>query len=190
MGLSVNEDWKITVRQFRGWAKAAVFGNALSLCNVFLEKAFSCQVCVRYCVGDVWYYLWSANLPKKQSIMNVPHPLRLINDYLWSANLPKKQRDVIVDKLETVLKVLCNFVNSRIVDGDFERLKWGVDWVLGGFGVFSRGLFEVGLFVVACFVKNATYYVVVFVRLVVKGVQISMADNLIERLVGEVAKGD
>ncbi|NLB76957.1 MAG: hypothetical protein GX799_10925 [Crenarchaeota archaeon] len=165
MGLSVNEDWKITVRQFRGWAKAAVFGNALSLCNVFLEKAFSCQVCVRYCVGDVGYYL-------------------------WSANLPKKQRDVIVDKLETVLKVLCNSVNSRIVDGDFERLKWGVDWVLGGFGVFSRGLFEVGLLVVDCFVKNWANYVVVFVRLVVKGVQISMTDNLIERLVGEVAKGD
>jgi hypothetical protein len=59
LGLSINGDWKETAAQFRGRAKYAVSDNEPSLRNALLEKADDYQACVRHCVGDVRFYLWS-----------------------------------------------------------------------------------------------------------------------------------
>lgn len=163
LGLSVNENWKSTMRQFRGFAKVAVSDNEPSLRNALLEKAFNYQACVRHCVGDVRYYL-------------------------WSANVPKTQRDKLAGRLEEILEVLRNSVNKHVADGDFERLRWRINWVLSELDMLSRGLLEAGLPVVARFIQNSANYMVTFARLVMKGIQIPMTNNLIERLMGEVAK--
>ena len=64
LGLDINKDWKETASQFRGKADVAVSDNEPSLRNALLEKAANYQACVRHCVGDVRFYLWSAGLPK------------------------------------------------------------------------------------------------------------------------------
>ena len=163
LGLSVNEDWKATMSQFRSWAKVAVSDNEPALRSALLEKAFSYQACVRHCVGDVRFYL-------------------------WSANLPKSQRDVIARKLEGILEILRNSVNKHVVDSNYERLKWRIDWTLCELEKLSRELIEARLPVVARFIKNAANYMVTFARLAMKGICIPMTNNLIERLMGEIAK--
>ncbi len=163
LALAINEDWSETAKQFRGRAKMAVSDNEPSLRSALLEKAFNYQACVRLCIGDVRFYL-------------------------WSADLPKKQRDIIAGKLETILEVLRNSVNKHLADRDFERLKLRISWTLSELEKFSRELLEAGLLVVARFIKNAANYMVTFARLAMKGIQIPMTNNLIERLMGEVAK--
>ncbi|NLB77104.1 MAG: hypothetical protein GX799_11695 [Crenarchaeota archaeon] len=164
MGLSVNEPWKSTMHQFKGFAKAAVSDNEPALRNALLEKAFNYQACVRHCIGDVRFYL-------------------------WSANVLKDQRDILVGKLETVLVILRNSVNKHLADGNFGRLKWRINWSLLELEMLSWEMLEAGLPAVARFIKRAANYMVTFARLVMKGIQVLMTNNLIERLVGEVAKG-
>jgi transposase-like protein len=163
LGLSVNEDWKSTSRQFKGWAKVAVSDNEPSLRNALLEKAFNYQACVRHCIGDVRFYL-------------------------WSAKVPKDQRDKLSAKLEGILEVLHNSVNKHLSDGDFGRLKRRIDWTLLQLEVLSSELFEFGLPVVARFIRNAANYMVTCARLAMKGIKIPMTNNLIERLMGEIGK--
>jgi len=98
LGLAVNEDLKSTMAQFKGWAKVAVSDNEPSLRKALLEKAFSYQACIRHCIGDVRYYL-------------------------WSAKVPKEQREYIAGKLEVILEILRNEVNRHVVDRNFVRLK-------------------------------------------------------------------
>ena len=163
LGLSVNEDWKETAAQFKGKAKVAVSDNEPSLRHALLEKADDYQACVRHCVGDVRFYL-------------------------WNAGLPKEQRKEISGKLIGVLEVLRNSVSKHLVDKDFERLKWRISWTLSELNKLSSMLLLDGLDVVARFIRNAANYLVTFARLAMKEVCVPITNNLIERLMGEVAK--
>ena len=151
------------MHQFKGWAKVAVSDNEPSLRNALLEKAFNYQACVRHCIGDVRFYL-------------------------WSANVPKDQRDNLSGKLEVILEILRNSVNKHLADGNFECLRWRINWTLSELERLSGAMLEAGLPVVARFIKNAANYMVTFARLAMKGIQIPIANNLVERLMGEVAK--
>jgi len=163
LALSVNEDWKKTAEQFKGSAKVAVSDNEPSLRNTLLEKADDYQACVRHCVGDVRFYL-------------------------WNAGLPKEMRKEIANKLIGILEVLRNSVSKHLVDKDFERLKWRIRWTLSELDKLSRELFLDGLETVARFIRNAANYMVTFARLAMKEVCIPVTNNLVERLMGEVAK--
>ena len=74
------------------------------------------------------------------------------------------------------------------MDEDFERLKWRIDWALLKLDELSRELLVDGLEVVARFIRNAANYMVTFARLAMKGISIPITNNLIERLMGEIAK--
>jgi transposase-like protein len=102
--------------------------------------------------------------------------------------LPKEQRDRFAGKLEAILEILRNSVNRHLADGDFERLKWRISWTLSELEKLSRELLEAGLLAVASFIKNAANYMVTFARLAMKGISIPFTNNLIERLMGEIAK--
>ena len=163
LGLDVNKDWKETAAQFKGKADVAVSDNEPSLRNALLEKAANYQACVRHCVGDVRFYL-------------------------WNAGLPKEQRRKIAVKLTGILETLRNSVNKHLVDKDFERLKWRIEWALFKLEELSQELFLDGLDVVARFVRNAANYLVTFAKLAMKKMYIPITNNLIERLMGEIAK--
>lgn len=163
LGLGVNEDHKETASQFKGEAKFAVSDNEPSLRYALLEKATNYQACVRHSVCDVRFYL-------------------------WNAGLPKDQRKEIAGKLTAVLEILHRSVNKHLADKDFERLKWRIDWTLSELDTLSRELLEDGFDTVARFVRNAANYLVTFARLALKEVCIPLTNNLIERLMGEIAK--
>jgi hypothetical protein len=163
LGLDVNGDWSETLGQFRGNASVAVSDNEPSLRNALLERVANYQACVRHCVGDVRFYL-------------------------WNAGLPKEKRKEVAGKLVAVLGVLHRSVNKHVVDGDFEKLKLRIEWALRELEVLSEGLFLDGLDVVARFVRNSANYMVTFARLAMSGVSVPWTNNLVERLMGEVAK--
>jgi len=163
LGLSVNKDWKETAAQFRGRARVAVSDNEPSLRNALLEKADDYQACVRHCVGDVRFYL-------------------------WNADLPKERRKEIAGKLLGILEVLRNSVRKHLADKDFERLKWRISLTLSELEVLSRELLSDGLETVARFIRNSANYMVTFARLALKEVCVPITNNLVERLMGEVAK--
>ena len=83
---------------------------------------------------------------------------------------------------------LRNSVRKHLVDKDFERLNRRISWALLELKKLSRGLVLDGLDTVARFVKNAANYMVTFARLAMKEVCIPITNNLIERLMGEIAK--
>lgn len=163
LGLDVNKDWKETAAQFKGKADVAVSDNEPSLRNALLEKAVDYQACVRHCVGDVRFYL-------------------------WNAGLSKDKRKEIANKLIVILETLRNSVSKHVVDGDFERLKWRINWTLSELEKLSGMLLEDGLDTVARFVRNAANYLVTFARLAMKKISIPITNNLVERLMGEIAK--
>jgi transposase-like protein len=163
LGLDVNKDWKQTASQFKGKAEFAVSDNEPSLRNALLEKASNYQACVRHCVTDVSFYL-------------------------WNAGLPKAQRKGIVNKVVGVLEILHSSVNRHLADKNFERLQWRIGWALSELDKLSGGLLLDGLDTVARFIKNAANYLVTFARLALKEKCIPLTNNLVERLMGEVAK--
>ena len=163
LGLDVNKDWKETASQFKGKADFAVSDNEPSLRNALLEKASNYQACVRHCVTDVSFYL-------------------------WNAGLPKAQRKEIINKVVEVLEILHNSVNKHLADKNFERLQWRIGWALSELDKISDELLLDGLETVARFIRNAANYLVTFARLAVKGTCIPVTNNLVERLMGEIAK--
>jgi transposase-like protein len=163
LGLGVNEDWRETVSQFRGRARFAVSDNEPSLRNALLEKADDYQACVLHGIRDVKFYL-------------------------WSAGLPKETRFEVAGRVEAVLWRLHNSVSVHLADGNFERLSGRIDWALSVLGKLSCELSGIGLESVAKFIRNAANYLVTFARLAMKGISIPCTNNLVERLMGEVAK--
>jgi transposase-like protein len=163
LGFSVNGDWKEIAAQFRGRAKFAVSDNEPSLRNALLEKADDYQACVRHCVGDVRFYL-------------------------WNAGLPKEMRKEIASRLLGILVTLRNSVRKHLADKDFDRLQSRISWALSELDKLSGELLSDGLDTVARFIRNAANYMVTFARLAMKEVCIPITNNLVERLMGEIAK--
>jgi hypothetical protein len=163
LGLDVNKDWKETLGQFKGRAKVAVSDNEPSLRNALLEKADNVGACNRHCLNDVKYYL-------------------------WSAGLPKNERDVIVEGVEAVLQTLHNSVNKHLADRNFERLKWRIGWTLSELEKIGCELAHRGLETVAKFIRNSANYMVTYARLAMANIDVPWTNNLIERLMGEIAK--
>jgi hypothetical protein len=162
LALGLNEDWKKTASQFKGKAEYAVSDNEPSLRNALLEKAANYQACVRHCVSDVRFYL-------------------------WNADLPKEQRKEIANKLTAILQTLHKSVNKHLADKDFERLKWRIGWALSELDELSRNLLESGLDRVTRFIRNSANYLITFAKLAMKEICIPITNNLIERLMGEIA---
>ena len=86
------------------------------------------------------------------------------------------------------METLRNSVNKHLADKDFERLKWRISWTLSELDKLSRELLLDGLDMVARFIRNAANYMVTFARLAMKEICIPITNNLIERLMGEIAK--
>jgi hypothetical protein len=163
LGLSVNETWKDIGEQFKGHAKVAVSDNESSLRGVLLEKSVDYQACVLHCIRGVKFYL-------------------------WQAGLSKAQRKTISGRVESVLWALCNSVNVHVVDKDVAALRWRIDFTLEALKKISSELLGAGLLSVVRFICNVANHMITFARLALKGVSIPFSNNLVERLMGEIAK--
>jgi maltooligosyltrehalose synthase len=102
--------------------------------------------------------------------------------------LAKRTKKKVANKLIVILETLRKSVNKHLVDKDFERLNWRISWALFELDKLSCELLSDGLERVARFIRNAANHLVTFARLAMKEVQIPLTNNLVERLMGEIAK--
>jgi transposase-like protein len=69
-----------------------------------------------------------------------------------------------------------------------ERLKWRIDKTLSDLKRLAKELMEEDSTGTAKFIRNSANYMITFTRLAIKQISIPYTNNLIERLMGEIAK--
>ena len=163
LGLTVNKKWKETAEQFNGKAGFLISDADRELRNALIDKALNHQLCVNHAVREVSYTL-------------------------WKAELPKEERREIRARLKAILHACRNSAIKHLKDGDMERLKWRIEKTLTDLKRLAKELMEEGLTSVAKFIRNSANYMITFARLAIKQVRIPYTNNLIERLMGEIAK--
>jgi transposase-like protein len=163
LGLTVNKKWTETAEQFKGKAEVLISDADRALRHALIDKALNYQLCVRHSVGDVGYSL-------------------------WKAGLPKQERKEIRTRLKAILHTCRNSTIKHLKDKDMERLQWRINKTLADLKKLAKELAEEGLTTTAKFIRNSANYMVTFARLAIKQVRIPYTNNLIERLMGEIAK--
>ena len=163
LGLTVNKQWTETAEQFNGKADVLISDADRALRNALIDKALNYQQCVRHAIGDVGYSL-------------------------WKAGLPKQDRKAIRTRLKAILHTCRNSVIRHLKDQDMERLQWRINKTLADLQHLAKELAEDGLTTTAKFIRNAANYLVTFARLAINQIRVPYTNNLIERLMGEIAK--
>jgi transposase-like protein len=163
LGLTVNKKWKETAGQFNGKAGFLISDADRELRNALIDKALNHQLCINHAVREVSYTL-------------------------WKAGLPKHERREIRRRLRAVLQTLRNSAIKHLKDGDMERLRWRIEKTLEDLKQLAKELMEEGLTSAAKFIRNSANYMITFARLAIKQILIPYTNNLIERLMGEIAK--
>jgi len=162
-GLTVNRKWQETAEQFNGKADVLISDADKAMRNALLDKALNYQLCVNHVVRETGYHL-------------------------WKAGLPKQERKEIRTKLRTILHALRNSTLKHLKDGDAERLQWRINKTLKDLKKLAQELVEDGLTTAAKFLRNSANYLTTFAKLAIKQIRIPYTNNLIERLMGEIAK--
>ena len=163
LGLTVNRKWTETAEQVKTKAEVLVADADKPLRNALIDKALNYQLCVNHAVRDVGYHL-------------------------WKAGLPKQERKEIRTKLKAILYTCRNSTIKHLKDGDIERLEWRINKTLKDLKQLAHELVEDGLTTAAKFLRNSANYLITFARLAINQIRIPYTNNLIERLMGEIAK--
>lgn len=163
LGLTVNRKWQETAEQFNGKADVLIGDADKAMRNALIDKALNYQLCVNHAVRETGYHL-------------------------WKAGLPKQERKEIRTKLRTILHTLRNSTLKHLKDGDAERLQWRINKTLADLKQLAQELVEDGLTSAAKFLRNSANYLTTFAKLAIKQIRIPYTNNLIERLMGEIAK--
>ena len=79
-------------------------------------------------------------------------------------------------------------MRKHLGDKDFGRLRWRINWTLAELRKLASELVDAGFEGAGKFIRQSGNYLVTYARLAVKGERIPYTNNLIERLMGEVAK--
>jgi len=163
LGLTVNKKWTETAKQFTGKAETLISDADKALRNALIDKALNFQLCVN-------------------------HAVRETNIHLWKAGLPLQDRKKIKRRLRTILHTCRNSAIKHLKDQDMERLRWRINKTLTELKQLARELLEDGFTGAAKFIRNSANYMITFARLAIKQIRIPYTNNLIERLMGEIAK--
>jgi transposase-like protein len=163
LGLSVNRDWSETASQFTGKADLLISDADRAMRNALIDKALRRQLCVN-------------------------HVTREVSFHLWKAGLPKQERKGILTKLTTILQRLRNSAIKHLKDQDTQRLRWRINKTLADLKRLADELSKEGLVSVAKFIRSSANYTVTFAILAMKHIRVPSTNNLIERLMGEIAK--
>jgi len=163
LALDVNRSWRETAIQVTSTADVLVSDADREMRYALIDKVLRYQLCVNHAVKDV-------------------------NNHLWRAEMPYGERKEIRARLRSVLRILRNSARKHLKDKNFERLRWRIDWALEELRKLAGELREEGFTGAAKFIVNSANYMVTFAELAMKKLYVPYTNNLIERLMGEVAK--
>jgi transposase-like protein len=140
-------------------------------------------------VGDAEKEMRLALLKKdmKFQLDNV-HATSEVGYKLWQENIPRNIRESILRELKTLLYTLKNSVEKHALDGDMDRLEKRVKTTLKGLKNLADKVSRLGCWGAAKFIKSSANYMVTYALLMIKGIKTPYSSNIIERLMGEIAK--
>ncbi|HWQ95745.1 MAG TPA: hypothetical protein VN368_00080 [Candidatus Methylomirabilis sp.] len=98
------------------------------------------------------------------------------------------ERNSIVSKLEGALYTLKNSVEKHLIDENTDDLKKRINTTVNELKKMSKELWKLGCRKTATFIKEYSNSMVVFAKLALKGIRVPWNSNIIERLMGEIAK--
>jgi transposase-like protein len=107
---------------------------------------------------------------------------------LWGEGMPKDQRDIVSKKMKRMLFMLVNSVRKHLGDEDKGAIKKSIQYALKGLKDLSGELKRDGYDRASEFIRKNARLMVTFARLAVENIKIPYTSNLIERLMGQVAK--
>lgn len=121
--------------------------------------------------------------------LDLVHATRIAGFKLWEDRIMSlKDRNTIVSKLETVLYTLKNSVEKHLVDKNTEDLKSRINATVDELKKMSKELWKLGCRKTAIFIREYSNSMMVFAKFAVNGRKVPWNSNIIERLMGEIAK--
>ena len=121
--------------------------------------------------------------------LDLVHATRIVGFKLWEDRIMSlEDRNTIVSRLETVLYTLKNSVEKHLVDKNTEDLKSRINTTVDELKKMSKKLWKLGCRKTAIFIRECSNNMVVFAKFAVNGRKVPWNSNIIERLMGEIAK--
>src|SRR3990170_3697500 len=121
--------------------------------------------------------------------LDLVHAARIAGFKLWEDKIMSlEERKTIVSKLEGVLYTLKNAVEKHLNDKNTDALKSRINKTVDELKKMSKELWKLGCRKTATFIKEYSNNMVVFAKFAVKGRRVPWNSNIIERLMGEIAK--
>jgi hypothetical protein len=158
----VNKEWRERAEHFKGKDNVLIADADRELRNVLIDKALHRQ-------------------------LRINDAVREMSIHLWKAVLPKERRE-IRGRLRDILHTCRNSALKQLKDGATERLRWRINKTLADLGKLAQELVGDGLTTSAKSLRNSADYTITLARLAMKQMSIPYTNNLIERLMGEIAK--
>jgi hypothetical protein len=169
LGAKVNESWKET-------------GTQIKSIKAVTEQTVYC--------GDAEKEMKNAMTKDANSYqLDLVHAARIAGFKLWEDKIMSlDDRSTIVSKLEGVLYTLKNSVEKHLIDKDTDDLKKRINTTVDELKKMSKELWKLGCRKTAKFIKEYSNSMVVFAKFAMKGIRVPWNSNIIERLMGEIAK--
>lgn len=121
--------------------------------------------------------------------LDLVHAARIAGFKLWEDKIMSlEERKTIVSKLEGVVYTLKNAVEKHLVDKNTDALKSRINKTVDELKKLSKELWKLGCRKTSTFIKEYSNNMVVFAKFAVKGRRVPWNSNIIERLMGEIAK--
>ena len=169
LGVKVNDPWNDMAKELR-------------VVKAVTEETVFC--------GDAEREMKNAMTKDDESYqLDLVHAARIAGFKLWEDKIMSlEERKTIVSKLEGVLYTLKNSVEKHLVDKNTDDLKSRINKTVGELKKMSKELWKLGCRKTATFIKEYSNNMVVFAKFAVKGRRVPWNSNIIERLMGEIAK--
>ena len=121
--------------------------------------------------------------------LDLVHAARITGFKLWEDKIMSlEERNTIISKLEGVLYTLKNSVEKHLVDKNTDDLKNRINSTVDDLKKMSKELWKLGCRKTATFIKVYSNSMVVFAKFAANGRRVPWNSNIIERLMGEIAK--
>lgn len=120
--------------------------------------------------------------------LDIRHAIGEISYKLWQHEAPKEDKDAILTRLKEILYTLRNSVRKHTEDEDMKRLEWRTITTLDCLKKLAYDSEKEGYWRVGKFIRRSANHMVTFAKLLIAGKEIPYTSNMIERLMGEIAK--
>jgi hypothetical protein len=120
--------------------------------------------------------------------LDLVHAVKETMIKLWGEDMPKSDRDIVSKRMKRILFTLVDSVKKHMYDRDVNAIRRRIDYTLEELRCLSKELKRNGYCKASEFIRKNSKLMVTFAELAMEDIIIPYTSNLIERLMGQVAK--